>query len=78
LNRDSIAEYSENIPSQIVPSRFWQCHPAKGGYTEVVNLVVDSLIEITGGFDQRMLSPTAKVDYIAAREGCPVTTKDVR
>lgn len=53
-------------------------HDRYGPQVEVVNHVVDSLIEITGGLDQRMLSPAAKVDYIAAREGRPVTTKDVR
>jgi hypothetical protein len=26
LNRDSNAEYPENIPSQIVRSRSWECH----------------------------------------------------
>jgi uncharacterized protein YwgA len=49
-----------------------------GPQAEVVNHVVDKLIEFTGGLDQRMLSPAAKVDYIASREERPVTTKDVR
>ena len=34
LNRDSNAEYPENIPSQIVPSRSWESVSGrKGGYT---------------------------------------------
>jgi uncharacterized protein YwgA len=49
-----------------------------GLQVETVNHVVDSLIENVGGLDQRMLSPAAKVDYIATREGRPVTKRDVR
>jgi hypothetical protein len=49
-----------------------------GPEADAVNRVVDSLIEATGGLDQRMLSPAAKVDYIAEREKRPVSMKDVR
>jgi hypothetical protein len=41
LNDDSIAEYPENIPSQIVHSRAGSLIRRKGGYTWTLPMVTD-------------------------------------